>query len=155
MLNSIKSKVFNISSSVSKKSLIILFCAVIFICAAIYVYKTYVYPKLNPSYVPNKEFIEQDRDTKEAADLYFFYTSWCPHCKTAMPVWNKFKEKTSSVKGTKINFYEIDCDKDSATAEKYKIEGYPTIKLVYKDKVITYDAKPDVDTLNQFLKTSL
>ena len=72
-----------------------------------------------------------------------------------MPVWNKLKENTDAVKGTNINFYEIDCDKDSATAEKYNVEGYPTIKLVHQDKVITYDAKPDLDTLNQFLNTSL
>tara|TARA_Y100000389_G_C17463920_1_gene523916 strand:- start:2684 stop:3217 length:534 start_codon:yes stop_codon:yes gene_type:complete len=151
----IKNKLTSISAASGKKFLIILFCTIIFICVAIYVYKTHIQPKLNPSYVPNKEFIEQDIKSNEPADLYFFYTSWCPHCKTAMPIWNKFKENTNTVKGTNINFYEIDCDKDSATAEKYNVEGYPTIKLVHNDKVITYDAKPDIDTLKQFLKTSI
>ena len=39
--------------------------------------------------------------------------------------------------------------------EKYKVEGYPTIKLVVGNQVIEYDAKPDVDTLKQFLNVSL
>ena len=155
MLDSIKKKFSNISPGDNKKFLLILLCTTLFIGIAIYIYKTHIIPKINPSYVSNKEFIEQDRKTDEAADLYFFYTSWCPHCKTAMPVWNKLKENTKSVKDININFYEVDCDKDSATAEKYNVEGYPTIKLVYNDKVITYDAKPDIDTLKQFLNTSL
>ena len=50
---------------------------------------------------------------------------------------------------------EIDCDKDTAIAEKFKVEGYPTIKLVRGNQVIEYDAKPDIDTLNQFLNASL
>tara|TARA_B100000902_G_C27235463_1_gene877137 strand:+ start:177 stop:644 length:468 start_codon:yes stop_codon:yes gene_type:complete len=155
MFDSIKKKLSNVlTADNNKKFLVILLCTTLFICIAIYIYKTHITPKLNPSYVSNKEFIEQE--TKETvADLYIFYTSWCPHCKTAMPVWNKLKENVKDVKGVQINYYEIDCDKDSTTAEKYNVEGYPTIKLVYGDKVITYDAKPDIDTLKQFLNTSL
>ena len=36
-----------------------------------------------------------------------------------------------------------------------KCEGYPTIKLVDNNKIIEYDAKPELDTLHQFLNTSL
>jgi len=91
------------------------------------------------------------------ADLYFFYTSWCPHCKTAFPIWNELKQEIgdSGVNGTKIKFIEIDCDKETAVAEKFKVEGYPTIKLVNKKQIIEYDAKPDLDTLKIFLEKSL
>ena len=139
-----------------KKSYIILFCAALFIIAAIYIYRKQVKPRLDPSYVANKEYIDET-ESDSAADLYIFCTTWCPHCKAAMPIWNSFKEQVEEgkVNGVKINFYEIDCESNTDLAEKYKIEGYPTIKLVYGKKVITYDAKPDIDTLNQFLKTSL
>jgi thioredoxin-like negative regulator of GroEL len=54
-----------------------------------------------------------------------------------------------------VNFLEVDCDKDTTLAEKFKIKGYPTIKLVNGNQIIEYDAKPDKDTLIQFLTTSL
>jgi hypothetical protein len=38
---------------------------------------------------------------------------------------------------------------------KYKIEGYPTIKLLKGDQVIEYDAKPTKSTMEQFLHTVL
>ena len=36
---------------------------------------------------------------------------------------------------------EIDADKNAEMADKYKVEGYPTIKLVYGNQIIEYDAK--------------
>ena len=64
-------------------------------------------------------------------------------------------KRDKKVNGVRINFMEVDCDKDTATANKFKIEGYPTIKLVNNGRIVEYDAKPDSDTLQQFLKASL
>ena len=91
----------------------------------------------------------------ENIDIYFFYTSWCPHCKTAFPVWNTLKAEKPKVNGVTINYIEVDCEKDAATAEKYSVEGYPTIKLVRGNSVIEYDAKPELDTLKRFIDTSI
>lgn len=141
----------------NKKLMLVIILAAIFIAAAIWVYNSYVKPRVDAAYVPNKEFIQDDGSSNDTADLYFFYTTWCPHCKKAMPVWEKFKEKIepSGMNGVKINFIEVDCDKDPDTAERFNVEGYPTIKLSYNKKVIEYDAEPDMDTLNQFLQSSL
>ena len=142
----------------NKNVLIILGLVVIFIILAIYIYREYVIPRMNPEYVANKEFINQSQQdgTKEVADLYLFYTTWCPHCKTTKPIWEKLKQQVGDgVNGVKINFIEVDCDKDTDTASKFKVEGYPTIKMVRDNQVIEYDAKPDLDTLTQFLNTSL
>jgi thiol-disulfide isomerase/thioredoxin len=140
----------------NKKLIIVIILAAIFIAAAIWVYNSYVKPRVD-AYVPNKEFIQQEGGSNYNADLYFFYTTWCPHCKKAMPVWEKFKEKIqpTGVNGVKINFIEVDCDKDPDTASRFNVEGYPTIKLSHNKKVVEYDAKPDIDTLNQFLQSSL
>ena len=135
----------------------ILLVLTVFIIAGIYVYIKYVSPKLNDSYVANKEFSTEGTPNNETADLYFFYTLWCPHCKKSKPIWEELKNQIGNnpVNGVKINFIEVDCDKDSATAEKFKVEGYPTIKMVRGNQIIEYDAKPNLDTLNQFLQTSL
>jgi len=136
-------------------------CIVIFIVIGIVYYYKIVYPKyINKSYVDNREFIPKDaKDANDAnnvtsseATLYFFYTDWCPLSKKAEPEWKAFKEQTGgSYDGVKITFIEVNCDKDSETADKFNINGYPTIKLVYNDKIYEYDAKPDRNILGKFL----
>lgn len=142
----------------NKRTLLIILIAALFIAAAVWTYNKYVTPRVNVAYAPNKEFVEKGSDS-DVADLYFFYTDWCPHCKTAKPIMAKLKEYIDSeggqIKGVKINMINVDCEKDSETADRYNVEGYPTIKLVYGNKVIEYDAKPDLDTLKQFLNSSL
>jgi len=137
---------------------LILFISSIFLIIAIHVWVNYISPKIDPTYVDNKEYIDGGNDTQtNVADLYFFYTVWCPHCKKARPEWDSFKEELGEgkINGVTVNFIEIDCDKDTATADKFNVDGYPTIKLVHNNRIIEYDAKPDVNTLRQFLNTSL
>lgn len=107
-----------------------------------------------PSYVANKEFTKLGGDGKRV-DVYFFHTSWCPHCKTAEPIWNNLKTEKPTVKGITINYIEVDCETDTATAEKFSVDGYPTIKLVTGNSVIEYDAKPELETLKRFIETSV
>ena len=154
MFEALTSTVTNILSN--KKILIVLFVTAIFIGITIYVYNKYVAPRLNPSYVPNKEFIEPSADSK-FAELYFFKVDWCPHCKKAKPIWDELSSEyaNKSVNGYKINFVEVDGEKDAKLADKYNVEGYPTIKLLKGDQVIEYDAKPNKETLEQFLNTAL
>ena len=142
----------------NKNIIIVLGLSLLFIGVAIWVYSRYVKPRMDTTYVANKEFTTTATNANANADLYFFYTTWCPHCKTAKPIWNKFKEDITSNghgSGVKINFIEVDCDTDKSTADKFKVTGYPTIKLNYNDTMVEYDAKPDVTTLNQFLDQSL
>lgn len=138
----------------NKKTIFIFACSLIFIFAAYFVYHRYIIPRIDAKYVENKEYVGEiaNEDISHPnIDVYFFHTSWCPHCKSAFPIWNKLKEQ-----GFKnINFIDVDCDEDTQTADKFKIEGYPTIKLVKNNKIIEYDAKPDLETLITFIKTSL
>ena len=36
--------------------------------------------------------------TRKQQPYTFFYTVWCPHCKTAQPVWKSLKEKIGDKK---------------------------------------------------------
>ena len=74
-----------------------------------------------------------------------------------MPIWQEFKNEigNTKVKGYRINFLEVDCDKDKATADKFNVQGYPTIILVKGNQKVDYDAKPSKDTLMEFLNSSL
>mgnify|MGYP002021162496 FL=1 len=136
-----------------------LIAALVIVLSAVSFY--YVRAAINkkPSYVENKEFVKGQGSSNDgpsnAVDIYFFYTSWCPHCKTAFPVWNSLKAEKPAVKGITINYIEVDCEKEAQTAEKFAVDGYPTIKLVHGKQVIEYDAKPELDTLKHFIETSV
>jgi thiol-disulfide isomerase/thioredoxin len=108
-----------------------------------------------------RENFEDGSDDKKTAELMFFSVDWCPHCKTAKPEWEQLKAeyKDKKINGYKVIFTDIDCTKETPQVEKlmntYKIEGYPTIKLLKDGQVIDYDAKPTKDTLVKFLNTVL
>ena len=90
-----------------------------------------------------------------------FSVDWCPHCKKAKPIWEELKTEyeNKTVNGYTIIFTDIDCTNETPEIEKiitkYKIEGYPTIKLLKNGQVIEYDAKPSKATLEEFLNTVL
>ena len=60
----------------NKKFWLILFLLFVFICAAIYVYNSFVKPRMNASYVANKEYIQKQESygAGKSADLYFLFT---------------------------------------------------------------------------------
>jgi len=135
---------------------IIIIVFVLFIIAAVYTYRQYISPRLNKKYVANKEYAVAGEGTG-SVDLYYFYTVWCPHCKTATPIWHSFKNEIGDkkIKGVSVNFIEVDCDKEAELVSKFNVKGYPTIKMIKGNQVIEYDAKPDKDTLMEFLQTSI
>jgi thiol-disulfide isomerase/thioredoxin len=92
----------------------------------------------------------------KVAQIYLFKVDWCPHCKTAKPIFDEVEKKLNkeTVNGYTVVFKTVDCEADPELADKFKIEGFPTIKLVKDGQVIEYDAKPDKDNIMEFLKTA-
>ena len=117
--------------------------AVISITCAIIAF--YIYSRFNKK-------LNQDKEVA-TAELYYFYTTWCPYCVKARPEWNKFKTYWENKKKNNCTliFSEIDCDKNESLASKYEVETYPCIKLIKDGKVYDYDAKPTLENLNKFL----
>ena len=126
---------------------------------AYYTYKQYSNEKT--AFHANRENIPKDQNSNKTATLMLFYVDWCPHCKTAKPEWESLKSEYDgkSINGYTVNFVEHNCTNESSEItqlmDKYNIEGYPTIKLIKDNQVIEYDAKPEKDTLMEFLHTSL
>lgn len=115
---------------------------------------------VNKEFVPNQEYVDEnasDSNNNETVILYMFVVEWCPHSKKALPVWEKIKEKYNgkAINNYTINFILVDGEAEADLADKYKVEGYPTIKLVKGNQVIEYDAKPSVEHLTEFLNSTL
>lgn len=153
-LNDIKNKIGK--SAGNTQFLLILLIVVMFTIVSMFMYKRYVLSGKN-KYITNNEFNKQPPGGITTADIYFFYTEWCPHCKTAKPVWADFKEQMNgkTVHGISLVFIEVDCDKDTATSDRFNVKGFPTIKLMKDKQIIEYDAKPSVENLIEFVNTAL
>jgi thiol-disulfide isomerase/thioredoxin len=152
------------TSYLNMKTLIFIGAFVLFIIIAIVFYNKFISPKLNSSatYPENGASSSSSQVNGQGeAELLFFYTTWCPHCKTAKPVWEELKAEYENkpIKGTKVIFTDVDCTNENAEVEnlmnKFKVEGFPTIKLIHNGQVIEYDAKPSKETLVEFLNTVL
>jgi thiol-disulfide isomerase/thioredoxin len=132
-----------------------------FIGLAVYLYFTYLAPKMKPTFKPNEEGGDDNNSNNKTAEMLLFYVDWCPHCKTAKPAWNDLQAEyeNKTINGYKVIFTEVNCTDESPDVEKmmdkYKIEGFPTIKLIKDGQVIEYDAKPTKETMEQFLNTVL
>ena len=134
----------------------------IFVAAGFYGYKKYGKPILAED--ETKDVANANRRNK-VADLYFFHVKWCPHCRTALPIWQAFAKDYNKreVNGVTVKCHDID-GTDETDANKAniqliadnKIESYPTVKLIFGDgTVVEFDAKIERDSLVGFLETVL
>jgi thiol-disulfide isomerase/thioredoxin len=152
----------------------ILVAILLFLFVAVFVYNKYVSGVLNPNYIANNEFpselSESDsgpgsqggdggsgEDNGPEVEIIIFTVEWCPHSKKAMPIWEELKEKYNGKRfnGYKLTFVEVNGEENPSMADKYKVEGYPTIKMLKNNQVIEYDAKPSVAHLTEFLNSTL
>jgi thiol-disulfide isomerase/thioredoxin len=154
-------KIAGVFNSISSTTIIYIIALIIFIVISVYYYKYYIEPNVKPIYTANNEISQTIPTQQKTAELLFFYVDWCPHCKTAKPALNDLKAEyeNKTINGYKIIFTDIDCTTETTEVshlmDQYKIEGFPTIKLLKDGQVIEYDAKPSKETLEQFLKTVL
>jgi thiol-disulfide isomerase/thioredoxin len=162
--NSFMSNIKNKISKPSGNTIIIVVAVLLFALLAGLYYYYYIKPNLPSTqvqYKPNNEQMYGNIEGGLTAELLFFYANWCPHCKTAKPIWNELKTEyeNKTINGYKVTFTEVDCTEETVESDKmmnkYNVEGYPTIKLLKDGQVIEYDAKPTKATLEQFLNTVL
>ena len=57
--------------------------------------------------------------------LIAFYAPWCGHCQKLLPEW---VAAATQLRGT-IKMAKVDCTAQKKLAERYQIQGYPTIKI--------------------------
>jgi len=148
-------------SILNDKQLLIILCIsfIIFFALAFYIYQKFIIPYISFSYVANKEYVNKNNeDNNEDVLIMLFKTEWCPHCKQAMPEWVKFTNYIDKLNDTidyTIRYTIIDCEKQEDIANKYNIDGYPSIILIYKNKTYEYDAKTNKNNLIKFLESSI
>jgi thiol-disulfide isomerase/thioredoxin len=132
---------------------------IMFIIFAVIGYYSYqsIIAKKNDKF---KDVANANNRNKEAI-VYFFHVDWCPHCKTALPEWNKFtgNYNNKEVNGYIIKCIDVNCTKETAEVTQYintyGIESYPNVKLIKDQTTIEFDSKITSSTLEKFVNTML
>lgn len=137
--------------------ILLFFCIIVFGLLTKYTYDKYK----EEEKINSKKF--NDVANAEMRDnvliVYFFYVDWCPHCKTAYPEWVKFKNEfnESEMNGYKVSCVEFNCTDETpdvlSAINEYKIEAFPTVKMLKDNQKIEFDSKITYSALDKFLNT--
>ena len=81
--------------------------------------------------------------------LVLFYAPWCGHCQQFHPEYEKLARITKGL----FKLGAVNCDNDRSLAERYKVEGFPTMVFFGddKDKFEEYKGDRKADKINEFL----
>lgn len=92
---------------------------------------------------------------KEKNVFVVFYAPWCGHCHNMMPTWLDFA-KRYNVNGDTI-IARLDASMYKALAKKYKIQGFPTIRLFSKKNksgLLEYKGDREMTGFQNFLNAN-
>ena len=152
---------------------LILASIVIILAIIVYAYYTFIKPRVEAQYVNNKEFVPENSanpssDNHPLAHVILFTASWCPYCKTIEDkgIFKEFKElhQDKIIHNYRLDIETVDCSDDQnpdikSKLDQYNVDGFPSIKLLKQgdppSKAINFDAKPTLDSLNQFIQDVL
>jgi len=138
----------------------ILFIVIVFVFSTYYFYVSYF--KNSKYNVINRDGNMTDIANKagtNSIELHMYYVTWCPYCRTALPVYRSIEQKYKNqpVNNQNVIFVEMDITNtenavNKTVIDKYDITSYPTIFIIDSTgKRINYDAKVTQDNLDKFI----
>jgi protein disulfide-isomerase-like protein len=86
----------------------------------------------------------------ETGDPYFvqFMAPWCGHCLRMMATWN---QAAVELKG-KTFIARVDCTVDPELKDKFRIRGFPTLKLFFNGRVMEFNGMRSKSALMAFIE---
>ncbi|KAI6241296.1 Thioredoxin [Aphelenchoides fujianensis] len=81
-----------------------------------------------------------------------FYADWCRFSQILKPVFEEASEQFKDAHG-KVLFASVDCDRQPAIAQQYKVSKYPTLKLFRFGQLVKkeYRGQRSVEALKEFV----
>ncbi|CAI2175982.1 2280_t:CDS:10 [Funneliformis geosporum] len=88
-------------------------------------------------------------DQLTSSGIWFvkFFAPWCGHCQKLAPIWEELGHELQY----KVNVGKVDCTVDSGLCGRFKVQGYPTLKLLQNpDDIIEYKGPRQLNSLRDF-----
>ncbi|KAH3677579.1 hypothetical protein WICPIJ_008959 [Wickerhamomyces pijperi] len=97
----------------------------------------------------NRNF--DDIVTKQKDKLTFvkFYATWCSHCKTMVPIYEKLADHYAS--DPDVQIVQIECESNRAVCSQMKIRGFPTLRLYKQDHEKDFSGKRNLENFIRFI----
>ena len=83
-----------------------------------------------------------------------FYSPWCQHCHEYLPLYVN-ASKYAEEKNLKVKFAKVDTSESRNITEEFKIEGIPSVFLIYKGEKIFFGGDRTKEGLFKFLDRKL
>ena len=94
--------------------------------------------------------------TNDTDKIVLYYTEWCGHSQTFIPIFTEFTEFCKTHEKLKnIIVEKIDCVAEATKCTANNITGYPTILLLKDGKNIEFNGKRTVDGLTSWALENL
>ncbi|PKY43819.1 thioredoxin-like protein [Rhizophagus irregularis] len=88
-----------------------------------------------------------DSLTKTGIWFIKFFAPWCTHCQKLAPTWEELGHELQY----KVNIGKVDCTADSGLCQRFKVQGYPTLKLLQSpNDIIEYKGSRQLSSLRDF-----
>lgn len=104
----------------------------------------------------NEGFANSYGETNERGTFTMYYADWCPHCKTAKPMFKDFMGTgIIQVNGQPIKIRMVE-EKEIKKGVDPEVRGYPS--FLYSDsagKVVEFDGPRTPDGFMKFLETEI
>lgn len=87
--------------------------------------------------------------SKEKLVFVKFFAPWCGHCQSMA---EDFKKSATALKGRAV-LADVDATVEEELAKKYKIDGFPTLKLFADgEEIVDYMGGRDTDSMVRFIE---
>ena len=73
----------------------------------------------------------QELISSDTPVLVDFYADWCQPCKTMTPILQEVAGKM----GDSVRILKVDVDRNQAAAQKFQVQGVPTLILFHKGAI--------------------
>lgn len=99
-------------------------------------------------------FFNQQRENFSSARIVNYYAPWCGFSKQLLPVWSQLERKYAT--DPLVQVEKVDCDKNPKEAEKYNVEGFPTILMFTNGQNIPigYNGKRTLKDISEFIENN-
>jgi thiol-disulfide isomerase/thioredoxin len=85
-----------------------------------------------------------------------YYVDWCPHCKTAKPIFTDFMGSgTVTVNGKPVKCTMVNAETNPEVVKELNVKGYPSFLLSKGSQIVEFNGPRTVEGFMDFLKQNI